>query len=656
MLLSWRLKVFRVLLFFAAVTAFAQTNAQTVFVTTAPSGSCQTRANLRYVVPGGTIYTCQSGTWGQVTAGGGTVTLSGVVTGPSGSNTFGTAGTLPNGTVGTTQTAGDASTNISTDAFVASAIAYFTPYGSVQAGTIAVLSNTPVYNNGTSGVGATLTAGSNGALAVDGYVVLLNDRILVKNQASALQNGVYTETTLGDSGTKYVLTRATDYNSLSDINFTGDILLLNGSQVGQSWYLNAKITAVGTSALNYSQDTSSTNSGNGNVKATGNLANGDVIIGNGGKTIQDSGTLLTALAPKASPTFTGTVNSSGATHTFPAIVVASTGALPVTGCSPGEQAYVTGATLGQQNYQNSGTGACVWTQQLNSGTATGGGISVYSGTALTVTANTYYFPVGGGGIPSTTETNVDLDSSSAATIANFYVQQSVAIGAGNTAVYTWRKNGVSQSSTCTISGASATSCSDTVHSFNVSQGDLLTIQLVTTGTIIVTPNIGMMVQFGNITATGTVNTGTTGQVAYYAGNGAAVSGGNLATTCTAPQFLSAVAVTGGTCLTPVLTRNSISGAYTTVLGDAGKMLAHLAADNNARTITIDSNANVAYPIGTCLNFVNMINTITIAITSDTMTLMGANITGSRTLAVGNWATACKVDTTVWVIGGSSGLT
>lgn len=402
----------------------------------------------------------------------------------------------------------------------------------------------------------------------------------------------------------------------------------------------------------------------GTWNATANYNVNDEVVLNGlayGALVANTNVAVTTTAtwalkggaPTASPTFTGTVNSSGATHTLPTIVVANTGALPAT-CTAGELAVVTGATLGQQLYQCSAGN--VWTQQLNSGTATGGGITMYSATGLTVTANTYYIPLGGGGSISTTETNVDIDSPAAATVTNMFVQLSVALGGGNSGVFTMRKAGVSQSVTCTISGGSATSCSDTTHSFSVSQGDLLAIQLVTTGTIVVTPNILIAAQFGNITATGTVNSGTTGQVAYYAGNGSAVSGGNLATTCTAPQFLSAMAATGGTCTTPVLTQNSQSAAYTTVLGDAGKMLLHPAADNNARTFTIDSNANVAYLVGTCITFVNMINTVTIAITSDTMTLMGANTTGSRTLAVGNWATACKIASTSWVIGGSSGLT
>jgi hypothetical protein len=102
-------------------------------------------------------------------------------------------------------------------------------------------------------------------------------------------------------------------------------------------------------------------------------------------------------------------------------------------------------------------------------------------------------------------------------------------------------------------------------------------------------------------------------------------------------------------------QNSKSAAYTTVLSDAGKHIYHPSSDNNARTFTIDSNANVAYPIGTAITFVNEINTVTIAITSDTLTLAGAGTTGSRTLAANGIATALKVASTKWVINGS-GLT
>jgi hypothetical protein len=105
----------------------------------------------------------------------------------------------------------------------------------------------------------------------------------------------------------------------------------------------------------------------------------------------------------------------------------------------------------------------------------------------------------------------------------------------------------------------------------------------------------------------------------------------------------------------LIPQNSQSTAYTTVLTDGSKHILHPIADNNARTFTIDSNANVAYPIGTAITFVNLINVVTIAITSDTMYLAGAGTTGSRTLAAYGVATALKVASTSWIISGT-GLT
>ena len=67
------------------------------------------------------------------------------------------------------------------------------------------------YSNGSSGVGATLTnAGTNAALVIDSVSMVLNDRVLVANQTTQTQNGVYTVTTVGDGSTAWVLTRSTD--------------------------------------------------------------------------------------------------------------------------------------------------------------------------------------------------------------------------------------------------------------------------------------------------------------------------------------------------------------------------------------------------------------------------------------------------------------
>ena len=100
---------------------------------------------------------------------------------------------------------------------------------------------------------------------------------------------------------------------------------------------------------------------------------------------------------------------------------------------------------------------------------------------------------------------------------------------------------------------------------------------------------------------------------------------------------------------------SQSAAYTLVASDAGKHILHPITDNNARTFTIPANGTVAFPVGTTITFINMINTVTIAITTDTMYLAGAGTTGSRTLAAYGVATAIKVTSTSWIISGN-GLT
>ena len=73
---------------------------------------------------------------------------------------------------------------------------------------------TVTYNNGTAGVGATLTNNSTQvALALDGVTLSSGNRVLVKGQTAQAQNGVYTVTNTGSGSTNWVLTRATDADS-----------------------------------------------------------------------------------------------------------------------------------------------------------------------------------------------------------------------------------------------------------------------------------------------------------------------------------------------------------------------------------------------------------------------------------------------------------
>ncbi len=135
---------------------------------------------------------------------------------------------------------------------------------------------TYTYNNGTNGVGATITASAPGALVIDNISVVLNSRVLIKNEVDVkiAYNGIYTVTTLGDGGTAFVLTRATDFNSW--VEMPGAFCWVeSGTTNGTtSWACTATAGGVvGTNAISFSQF-GGTNTLNGSASITlgGNVA------------------------------------------------------------------------------------------------------------------------------------------------------------------------------------------------------------------------------------------------------------------------------------------------------------------------------------------------------------------------------------------------
>lgn len=117
--------------------------------------------------------------------------------------------------------------------------------------TAAVLPNTPTYSNGASGVGATLTSVGNARLVVDGVNANDGQRILVKNQADPIQNGVYVVEAQGSVSTQWVLERASDFDSST---YSAEI------QPGEALY-------VGFGATNVNQGFLVVSSGTGDDKA-----------------------------------------------------------------------------------------------------------------------------------------------------------------------------------------------------------------------------------------------------------------------------------------------------------------------------------------------------------------------------------------------------
>jgi hypothetical protein len=122
------------------------------------------------------------------------------------------------------------------------------------------------------------------------------------------------------------------------------------------------------------------------------------------------------------------------------------------------------------------------------------------------------------------------------------------------------------------------------------------------------------------------------------------------------NFTVAPTISGASIATKTVTHNYQNGNYTCVLSDAGGSIIKQSG-GAGETLTIPSNASVAYPIGTAIMFVNQGGgTVSIGINTDTMTLEGDGATGTRTLADDGICTAYKVSSTGWIIAGGASLT
>jgi hypothetical protein len=110
------------------------------------------------------------------------------------------------------------------------------------------------YSNGSSGVGATLTADSNRAFnTLDGAAVSVGNRVLIKNQITQLQNGVYTLTDNGSVSSPWVLTRSTDMDTAGELA-NGDIVdVLNGVVNHGTAFVNSTsgTITIGTTAITW---------------------------------------------------------------------------------------------------------------------------------------------------------------------------------------------------------------------------------------------------------------------------------------------------------------------------------------------------------------------------------------------------------------------
>jgi hypothetical protein len=173
------------------------------------------------------------------------------------------------------------------------------------------------YDNGSSGVGATLCnsqAFGFSALSIDGQTMVAGERVLVKNQTAACHNGIYTVTTVGDGSTRWVITRATDFDSSTEVTSGAFTFIETGSTNGdQGFVMTADGTiTIGTTAINWTQF-----SGAGQITAgagmtkSGNTLN--VIAGSNITVNADDvalSTTITGLSALTSTNLTGTLQTA----------------------------------------------------------------------------------------------------------------------------------------------------------------------------------------------------------------------------------------------------------------------------------------------------------------------------------------------------------
>ena len=146
------------------------------------------------------------------------------------------------------------------DTLAAASLHYHDPVRVEKEGNLTV-----TYNNGTNGVGATLTnAGTQEALVIDDVTMVVGDRVLIYEQSDATQNGIYTVTNVGSGSTNWVLTRATDADSYgaSDPNSFGEgdaFFVLEGTAgAGELYVMNTSGTITfGTTNITFAQVSSS---------------------------------------------------------------------------------------------------------------------------------------------------------------------------------------------------------------------------------------------------------------------------------------------------------------------------------------------------------------------------------------------------------------
>lgn len=289
------------------------------------------------------------------------------------------------------------------------------------------------YNNGTAGVGATLTnAGTQAALVVDGVTVSVADRVLIYTQTDQTQNGIYVVTDTGSGSTNWILTRSSDadtyvINSANGLSEGSTVFVQEGATgAGETYTCNTSgVITFGTTAISFAQISSAQiySAGTG-LTLTGTTfsltAPVATTLGGTGLTSFTSGgavyaTSTSALTTGTLPVASGGTGQTTASAAFNALSPITTAGDLIIGDGTNS---ATRLAIGANGYLLTSNGTtAVWTAAPTSMVYPGAGIPNSTGSAW----GTSYAVSGTGDVALTNSpafTTPNLGTPSAATLTN----------------------------------------------------------------------------------------------------------------------------------------------------------------------------------------------------------------------------------------------
>lgn len=376
----------------------------------------------------------------------------------SGANTDITSIALTTGTISTAPASNNDIVNKSyVDTLAASGIHFHQPVR-VEA----PINLNATYNNGTAGVGATLTnAGTQAGLVIDGVTVSVADRVLIYEQTTQTQNGIYVVTDTGSGSTNWVLTRSSDAD-------TYIIDSANGLSEGSTVFVQQGTTGAGET---YTCNTSGTITFGTTAITFAQISSGQIY---------SAGTGLTLTGTAFSITNTGVSASTyGSASSVPVLAINAQG--QVTSASSSSIAIaasqITSGTLG---VANGGTGATDAAAALTN-------LGAYPAS----NPNGYTSNTG-------TVTSVGLTSGTGISISGGPITSSGAITVTNTA----------PDQVVSLTGAGTTVVTGTYPNFTVTSNDSATGTVTSvggTGTVSGLTLTGSVTTSGNLTLGGTLS-------------------------------------------------------------------------------------------------------------------------------------------------------